>query len=189
MSKFNGLALVAALGLATIMPQTASADAKIYPYKTSQNYCPTGLQPVSINGVICCGTPNQHVSYQSAMSHPVAKKKVHKVHKVKRKTYHARADCPIGASPAPWQAPGQGLQKLEVCGHLASVSPFGKLVADLLIIREARQPRTFHGRDVYKHVIPARFWGNESKALCCVKPFDGSRWHRFRASCFRYFPL
>ena len=93
MSKFNGLALVAALGLAAIMPQTASADAKIYPYKTSQNYCPTGLQPVSINGVICCGTPNQHVSYQSAMSHPVAKKKVHKV---KRKTYHARADCPIG---------------------------------------------------------------------------------------------
>lgn len=93
MPKFNELALVAALGLATIMPQTASADAKIYPYKTSQNYCPTGLQPVSINGVICCGTPNQHVSYQSAMSHPVAKKKVHKV---KRKAYHARADCPIG---------------------------------------------------------------------------------------------
>ena len=51
---------------------------KVYPYSTHQNFCPHGLQPVSINGVICCGTPNQHVSYQKALRHPAPKKKVHK---------------------------------------------------------------------------------------------------------------
>ena len=79
------MALIAALGLMTAAPQTATAETKIYPYKTHENYCPTGLQPVSINGVICCGKSNQHISYQSAMAHPVAKKKRHVIHSATHK--------------------------------------------------------------------------------------------------------
>lgn len=30
----------------------------IHPYPTHTNYCPSGLQPVTLGGVICCGTPN-----------------------------------------------------------------------------------------------------------------------------------
>lgn len=38
------------------------------------NYCPTGLQPVVLNGVICCGTPNGSMSYQQMMAHPMPRK-------------------------------------------------------------------------------------------------------------------
>lgn len=93
MSKFTAFALAAAVGLATAAPLAAGSDTKIYPYATSHNFCPAGLQPVTISGVICCGTPNQNVSYQSMMAHPVAKKKVHRV---KHRTYSARAHCPVG---------------------------------------------------------------------------------------------
>jgi hypothetical protein len=90
MYKFNGLAIAVTLGLMTALPQAASAEVKIYPYASTANYCHAGLQPVSINGVICCGTPNTHVSYQSAMAHPVAKKKHHRV------THKAARNCAIG---------------------------------------------------------------------------------------------
>lgn len=63
-------------------------DAKIYPYHAKQNFCPAGLQPVTLGGVICCGTPNQSVSYQSVMQHP-AQTRSHRV-------ASARADCPVG---------------------------------------------------------------------------------------------
>jgi len=101
MYKFNGLAIIAAVGLMGSLPQAAQAEVKIYPYASSQNYCPAGLQPVSINGVICCGTPNTHTSYQSAMSHPAVHKKPRRVtHKVQRTVRHkprpARAHCAIG---------------------------------------------------------------------------------------------
>lgn len=96
MSKFNTLALVAALGLISAAPQAVQAEVKIYPYSSSHNYCPTGLQPVSIDGVICCGKPNTGISYQSAMSHPVAKKKHHKVVHKKRHVRRAKAQCQIG---------------------------------------------------------------------------------------------
>jgi len=45
----------------------------IYAYEGTANYCPAGLQPVSINGVICCGTPNRAESYQQAKQHPVTR--------------------------------------------------------------------------------------------------------------------
>ncbi|MGR1580293.1 hypothetical protein ACSSNL_02395 [Thalassobius sp. S69A] len=51
-------------------PAMANGPA-IYPYATTANYCPGGLQPISINGVICCGTPNQSMTYQQATSAPV----------------------------------------------------------------------------------------------------------------------
>lgn len=83
---------LAAAGVAVmaLAPQMASADAKIYPYHAA-NYCPAGLQPVTISGVICCGTPNQHISYAQAKAHPV------KRHKVKHTpVYSARAHCKEG---------------------------------------------------------------------------------------------
>ncbi|WP_299561128.1 hypothetical protein [uncultured Sulfitobacter sp.] len=89
----KGLSTLALLGLMTALPQTAVAEMKIYPYPSSENYCPAGLQPVTISGVICCGTPNVHTTYQQVMAHPVAKKK----HHVKRRYVHrTRAHCPVG---------------------------------------------------------------------------------------------
>lgn len=81
------------LMLTTLMPAQVAAEAKIYPYHGA-NYCPAGLQPITISGVICCGTPNQHMSYQQAMAHPVAKKK-HR-HVVKRHVRSARPTCQPG---------------------------------------------------------------------------------------------
>ena len=74
----------ASLTLATLMPAQVAAEAKIYPYH-GQNFCPAGFQPVVVGGVICCGQPNQHMSYQQALAHPMPKKKRHV-----RRTYSAR---------------------------------------------------------------------------------------------------
>ena len=79
-----GIALVI-----TLMPASLAAEAKIYPYH-GPNYCPAGFQPVQIDGVICCGRPNQHKSYSQALAHPVAKK-----HKP-RPVYSARVQCKPG---------------------------------------------------------------------------------------------
>lgn len=68
-----------------------AGDARIYPYSTSANYCPAGLQPISINGVICCGTPNQSVSYQSMKAHPVTQKV-----RTRRAAPTSRVICPVG---------------------------------------------------------------------------------------------
>lgn len=35
----------------------------IHPYPSPANYCPTGLQPVTLGGVICCGAPNTSETY------------------------------------------------------------------------------------------------------------------------------
>jgi hypothetical protein len=78
------------LMLATLVPGQVAAEAKIYAYQGA-NYCPAGFQPITISGVICCGKPNQHMSYQQAMAHPVKKRHTHKkvVHRVKS----ARVRC------------------------------------------------------------------------------------------------
>lgn len=87
--------ILASLGAVVLSAGVAAADGhsasgpKIYPYKTAHNYCPTGLQPVTISGVICCGVPNTGMSYQHAMMHPTKK--------VRRHVRQVRAvDCPIG---------------------------------------------------------------------------------------------
>jgi len=56
------------------------------------NYCPNGLQPITLNGVICCGTPNQSISYESAKAHPVTRKV--RTHRVAKRT--SRVVCPVG---------------------------------------------------------------------------------------------
>lgn len=52
---------------------TATQNVSIHPYG-GPNYCPIGLQPVVVNGVICCGQPTSNVSYQQMMRHPMPKK-------------------------------------------------------------------------------------------------------------------
>ncbi|PIE13133.1 MAG: hypothetical protein CSA70_07290 [Rhodobacterales bacterium] len=75
----------------------AQAQPKIYAYGGTANYCPSGLQPITLDGVICCGTPNQSMSYQQVKAHPVTKRKV-----VRRETVHymaapATVYCPEGS--------------------------------------------------------------------------------------------
>lgn len=55
--------------IALTLPLSAQAEPRVYPYDGIANYCPAGQQPVTMNGVICCGVPNQSVSYQSVMRH------------------------------------------------------------------------------------------------------------------------
>jgi len=68
-------------------------EPKIYAVRGSANYCPSGLQPITLNGVICCGTPNQSVSYQQAKAHPVTRTK--RVRSRVRKA-SSRIVCPVG---------------------------------------------------------------------------------------------
>ena len=49
-----------ALALLAASP-AAGSDVTLYPYATNVNYCPAGLQPIVLNGVVCCGQPTTHV--------------------------------------------------------------------------------------------------------------------------------
>lgn len=81
-------AAFAVLGTGAAMAQDQSGP-KVYAYHSQHNFCPAGLQPVTIDGTICCGTPNQGISYQQALAHPV-KKRIRHVRKVRQ------SSCPVG---------------------------------------------------------------------------------------------
>ncbi|WP_299373319.1 hypothetical protein [uncultured Tateyamaria sp.] len=81
-------AAVTALGAVSAM---AGGGPKVYAYHSSHNFCPAGLQPVTMDGTICCGRPNQSMSYQQALAHPVVKKK-----RVKKVRHVRRSNCPVG---------------------------------------------------------------------------------------------
>lgn len=83
-----GAAFVALMGA----PAMAGNGMPTYPYHAANN-CPAGLSSIVMGGVICCGTPNQNVSYSSMMAHPVAMKKVHKVYKKKHVRYVPKDTC------------------------------------------------------------------------------------------------
>lgn len=83
---------IVAAGMALGLMTGAMAQAgELYPYPTQENYCPAGLQPVTMGGVVCCGKPTTNVTYSQMMQHPAPKKR--KVHKAQ---YSARADCQVG---------------------------------------------------------------------------------------------
>ena len=63
-----------------------TAETKIYPYHAAENFCPAGLQPVTMDGTICCGKPNQTMSYQAMMRHGTAKRHISQ----------PKQDCPLG---------------------------------------------------------------------------------------------
>lgn len=72
-----GFALTAAPALAwnENMTQPASNEMPVWAYQNANaNYCPAGLQPVVVGGVVCCGTPT-HTGYQG---HPPARGKRYK---------------------------------------------------------------------------------------------------------------
>lgn len=94
MLKQTGLMIAAAAGLMLALPQTADAH-EIYPVKSAHNFCPSGLQPVTIDGSISCGTPTTTVSYHSMMAHPAPTRKAHK--RVHHTRHHAAPTaCPPG---------------------------------------------------------------------------------------------
>ena len=67
MRILSSLATLTALSVAAV---PAAADSmKYYPYH-GKNFCPAGLQPISMGGVICRGTPNTHVTYRQMMRLP-----------------------------------------------------------------------------------------------------------------------
>jgi len=84
--------LTAGIGLLILgaAPAMAGGGTKIYPYH-AENFCPAGLQPITISGVICCGQPNQHSSYQDVKMTPAPRKKVHRTHYAPKQSY-----CPVG---------------------------------------------------------------------------------------------
>lgn len=83
--------LSAGLVATAVAVPAAAEGVKIYPYASAANYCPTGLQPVSINGVICCGEPNQSQSYQQVMVYPVKKRMTRRVSRARM-----AGTCPEG---------------------------------------------------------------------------------------------
>lgn len=89
MRLFWGCAMALLLGTgAALADGHSSHEPRIYPVHTSHNYCPAGLQPVTIDGTICCGRPNQHMSYQQVMAHAAAKHR--------RSARVSRVACPVG---------------------------------------------------------------------------------------------
>ena len=77
--------------VAALWAVPAAADMPVYANAGGPNYCPSGLQPVVVGGVICCGTPNRSISYQQANAHPVHKAKKRYVRRV------SSSYCPEGA--------------------------------------------------------------------------------------------
>ncbi len=92
----TAIAAGAGLFIATLAPGQVAAQPKIYAYPSGANYCPAGLQPITISGVICCGTPNQSMTYAQVKAHPAPRAKRH-VHRVVKPRRSARAHCPVGA--------------------------------------------------------------------------------------------
>ncbi|MDR9393421.1 hypothetical protein [Roseovarius sp. SYSU LYC5161] len=74
----------ASLMAALIAAPAFAGGPRIYAVEADRNFCPDGLQPVSLNGVICCGTPNQSQTYQQVMRHPV-QTRVHRVNVSERR--------------------------------------------------------------------------------------------------------
>lgn len=64
----------AAAGLMLSAGAALADGPRVYAYP-AENFCPAGLQPVTISGAICCGVPNQTVSYSSMKATPAPKKK------------------------------------------------------------------------------------------------------------------
>lgn len=94
MTKIFKLATILAFVSAPALAQTWSSNAPkigpvnqpegimIHPAPASANYCPTGLQPITVGGVICCGTPNTGETYYNRAS---------------QRSYWGGYDCPAGA--------------------------------------------------------------------------------------------
>lgn len=96
-------AIAAAVGLLSAgLAGQASAEPKVYAYPSSANYCPAGLQPVTLGGAIGCGTPNQPMTYAEVKAHPVVYRHRHP-HRAVTLRRSARVPCPVGAKGCSYQ--------------------------------------------------------------------------------------
>ncbi|MDQ7071874.1 MAG: hypothetical protein Q9M48_14280 [Rhodobacterales bacterium] len=85
-----GVLAVAGFVVAGATPALAGAsEVTIFPYATAENFCPTGLQPITISGVICCGKPNTNTSYQQMIGQSTRQAWV-------RTASTRRTVCPVG---------------------------------------------------------------------------------------------
>ena len=83
---------IAAMGLILVSALPALADGpRIYAYG-GENNCPAGYQPITIDGVICCGVPNQSVTYQSMMAQPQRRAR----RTTTRRYVQSTPSCPVG---------------------------------------------------------------------------------------------
>ena len=83
-----GSVMALALSAGAVLAGGHSSGPKIYAVHSKHNFCPAGLQPVTMDGTICCGRPNQSMSYQQVMAHPQRA--------AKRHYRSARVSCPAG---------------------------------------------------------------------------------------------
>lgn len=90
--QMKKLIISAGFGLLAMAAPAAAMEAKLFAYPTSANYCPAGLQPIVLGGVICCGVPNQAGTYSDYQRHPVTQ----------RRTYYAPQVDYGSKSPQNW---------------------------------------------------------------------------------------
>ena len=88
MRHFQTVTAGLCVAVMSTVPALAS-DVMIYPYATSENYCPDNLQPVVVLGEISCGQPNTHVTWQQVMGQKQRGK-------AKRHAPARIQSCPIG---------------------------------------------------------------------------------------------
>ncbi len=84
--------IIATINHAPTFIAPSAGELGIRRYASHENYCPAGLQPVTIDGSISCGMPNRYQTYQQAMRHPVTRTRQNMA-----RSYSARPDCPVGA--------------------------------------------------------------------------------------------
>lgn len=56
--------------IAALAAPVAAQEVRIWPVATQANYCPAGLQPVTYDGAISCGTTTETMTYQQAIREP-----------------------------------------------------------------------------------------------------------------------
>ncbi len=78
---------------AALIAAPALAGPKLYAVENTENYCPAGLQPVTMNGVICCGTPNQPQTYQQVKRHPAQRGHAPRATRVARTCAEGEKGC------------------------------------------------------------------------------------------------
>lgn len=64
---------VSATVLSCLAAIASAGEVTIYPVEATENFCPQGLQPSTINGVISCCKPTTSMTYQEVKAHPVAR--------------------------------------------------------------------------------------------------------------------
>ena len=66
--------LAVANDAATIQQSSSEMAVPIYSAGSSTNYCPAGLQPVSVDGTTSCGTPTSDMTYAEVKATPYGRR-------------------------------------------------------------------------------------------------------------------